>query len=153
MFRRELKGRRLAPVEVLAERGRVRFLAEVLSECDPIHVDIDAAVTAGYPDLVAPPSFVVAIEAAVEDERRRLGQESLTSMLGCDFDHLLHGSERYEYSGLIFAGDTLICTTEIVDFYDKRGGAMEFADTRTDIVHEDRGVLMRAYRTLIHKFS
>jgi acyl dehydratase len=153
MFKRDLKGKRLAPIEVQVERGRIRFLAEVLGGSDPIHVDVDAAVAAGYPDLVAPPSFIVAIEAAVEDERRRLGQEPLTSMLGCDFNYLLHGSERYEYSGLIFAGDTLVCTTEFVDFYDKKGGAMEFVDMQTDIAHKDRGVLMRAHRTLIHKFS
>jgi acyl dehydratase len=151
LFDRATKGLTIAPITVQVERGRVRFFAQVLGATDPIHSDLSAAHSAGYPDLVAPPTFFMAIEASANDELKRLGQSSILDMIGCDYRYLLHGDEHYEYVAPIFAGDELTLTTCVVDFYDKKGGAMEFVKLQSTVEHAERGVLIRAARTLLHR--
>lgn len=153
LFDRNAKGRSLDPVNVQVERGRIRFFAQSLGETDPIHFDIGAAKAAGYPDIVATPSFFMAIEAMADEERSRLGQPSLLQVLRCDFRRLLHGDENYTYRGLVFAGDELRFDTKIVDFYEKKGGLMEFVQIESTVAHPERGTLITAHRTLLHRLG
>jgi acyl dehydratase len=153
LFDRSTKGHALPTVSVEVERGRIRFFAKALGEPDPIHSDIAAAQAAGYPDLPAPPSFFMAIEAMADEERARLGQPSLITLLRCDFRRLLHGDESYAYSGLVFAGDTLQFDTKIIDFYEKKGGLMEFVTIESTVSHAARGTLITATRTLLHRLG
>jgi len=39
---------------------------------------------------------------------------------------LLHGDERYHYEAPIYAGEEIVHATTVLEFYDKKGGAMEF---------------------------
>ena len=151
IFDRATKGRRLEPVSVPVERGRVQFFAQVIGATDPVHADVAAARAQGHPDVVAPPSFFTAIDAAVNEERRRLGEPSIAALVNCDFRYLLHGDETYEYLGPIFAGDEVALTTTIVDFYDKKGGEMEFVTFVSELRHAERGVLIRTTRNLLHR--
>ena len=153
LFDRSTKGLTVAPVAVPVERGRIRFFAQVLGVTDPVHVDVVAARAQGFPDLVAPPSFFMVIEAAANDELKRTGQPSTLDRIGCDYRYLLHGDESYDYLGPIFAGDEVSLTTTVVDFYDKKGGAMEFVTLRSTVEHPDRGVLVRATRNLLHRLG
>ncbi|MEZ6024317.1 MAG: MaoC family dehydratase N-terminal domain-containing protein [Hyphomonadaceae bacterium] len=133
------------------ERGRIRFFAQVLGETNPIHLDVDAARAAGHPDLVAPPTFFMVIEALANEERARKGGVGLLQLLKCDYRYLLHGDERYFYESPIYAGDEVEISAQVLDFYDKKGGAMEFATCESKITHAKRGVLVRATRTLLHR--
>lgn len=151
IFNRETKGVALEPVPVLIERGRIRFFAQVLGETDPIHFDVDAARAAGHPDIVASPSFFVVVEASATEERKRRGLPIVLDAVKCDFRYLLHGDERYFYTAPIYAGEEVQFSTKIVDFYDKKGGAMEFVTFESSIVHPKRGLLARSQRTLLHR--
>lgn len=151
IFDRSVKGTQIEPVKVLVERGRIRFFAEILGQADPIHFDRDAARAAGYPDLVAPPSFFVVIEAAADDERKRRGLPSAAELVKADYRYLLHGEERYFYEAPIYAGDEVEMSCVITDFYEKKGGAMEFVTFESRIVHPERGLLVRAQRSLLHR--
>jgi acyl dehydratase len=151
IFDRAAKGVTLEPVPVAIERGRIRFFAQVLGESDPIHFDLRAARAAGHPDLVAPASFFVVVEAAANDERKRLGRLSVLELVRCDFRYLLHGDERYFYEAPLYAGEEVVFGTTVIDFYDKKGGAMEFVTLESTITHPKRGVLVRATRTLLHR--
>ena len=151
IFKRETKGMSAPPVTVTVERGRIRFFAQVLGETDPVHTDLRHARSQGHPDLVAPPSFFMVIEAAANEERRGTGEPGLVDLIGCDFRYLLHGDEQYNYEGLIYAGDDVTLTSTIVDFYDKKGGAMEFVTIESVLSHAERGVLVRSKRTLLHR--
>lgn len=153
IFDRSTKGMELPWIAAEIERGRIRFFAEVLGEANPIHFDLAAARDAGFPDLVAPPSFFMVIEASTNEERRRLGQPSAAALVKCDFRYLLHGDEKYEYRGQIFAGDSVVLKSKVVDFYDKKGGAMEFVTIESTLEHAKRGLLVRATRTLLHRLS
>lgn len=151
IFNRAAKGVMLEPVTVPVERGRIRFFAQVLGESDPVHFDVDAARAAGHPDLVATPSFFMVVEAEANGERVRRGQPPMMDVVKCDFRYLLHGDERYFYQAPIYAGEEVTHTTKVLDFYDKKGGAMEFATFESTISHAKRGVLVRAQRTLLHR--
>lgn len=151
IFDRTTKGASLPPVEVDVERGRIRFFAQVLGETDPIHTDVEAARVAGHPDLVAPPSFFMVVEATADEELRRRGEKSAAELVRCDYRYLLHGDETYAYSGLIYAGDRLTLTTTVVDFFEKKGGAMEFVTLSSTLSHPERGVLVRTTRNLLHR--
>lgn len=153
IFKRETKGQSDLPVSVQVERGRIQFFASVLGLIDPIHFDVNKARSVGYPDLVAPPSFVTVLHAAAGEERKRRGQKDITTLVGCDARYLLHGEESYIYHGLVYAGDEVILSTQIVDFYDKKGGAMEFAVLEFHLAHAKRGLLISGRRTLLHRFG
>jgi acyl dehydratase len=151
IFDRSVKGVTVDPMPVLIERDRIRFFAKVLGETDPIHFDVNAARAAGHPDLVAPPTFFMVVEAAAEEERRRRGLQALMQIVRCDFRYLLHGDERYFYDKPIYAGEEVQFSTTVVDFVDKKGGAMELFLSEAKIVHPERGVLVRSRRTLLHR--
>lgn len=153
IFDRNTVGRSTDRVELEVERGRIRFFSQVLGERDPIHSDIDAANAMGFPDLVAPPSFFMVIEALAEEASARVGQPSAKQLIGCDFRYLLHGDETYVYRGPVFAGDQLSFVTTVDGFYEKRGGALEFATLSSVVSHAERGDLIRATRTLIHRLG
>lgn len=153
LFDRTSKGFRVGPVPVRVERGRIRFLAQVLGLADPIHADVEIARAQGFPDLVAPPSFFTVIEAEANEELRRTGRASVPDRIRCDYRYLLHGEERYDYSGRVFAGEDVTLTTTVLDFYDKKGGSMEFVTLESFVEHRDRGVLVRAVRTLLHRLG
>lgn len=151
LFDRSALGRSVGPVTVPVERGQVRFFARAVGETGRVHTDLAAARAAGHPDLVAPPSFIMAVEAAANEQLQERGERSIHALVGCDFRYLLHGDERYAYHGLIHAGETVTFTSRVTDFYDKKGGAMEFVVIESVVAHAERGDLVRATRSLLHR--
>jgi hypothetical protein len=151
LFDRSTIGFATRPVTVQVERGRIRFLAQVLGFTDPIHNDVDAARAAGHPDLVAPPSFVQVVDGAANEELRRRGEPTASATIGSDVRYLLHGEERYLVEGLLYAGDEVEVSTTVLNFFDKKGGAMEFVELETAVRHAKRGLLVRSRRTLLHR--
>jgi hypothetical protein len=153
IFKRETKGLSTTPVNVRLDRSRVVSFARLLGETDPIFTDVAAARAKGYPDVPVTPSFPAVIERLATAELRERGALSLTEAVGCDFRYLLHGEQQYAYEGLMYAGDQVSVTSQVLDFYDKRGGCLEFVVLGTTIRHLDRGVIVRATRTLLHRLG
>ena len=153
LFDRGTLGMTLSPVSVMIERGRIQFLAQVLGEADPIHSDVEAARRAGHPDIVAPPSYFMVIEADANRELARRGEKSSFALVGCDYRYLLHGDESYDDMGNIYAGDEVVLTTKVAGFYDREGGVLEFVNVVSEVTHTQRGVLVRATRTLLHRLD
>jgi len=122
-----------------------------LGERNLIHHDVTAARAAGYADLVAPPSFFMVVEALANEIRARRKLISSAQLVKCDYRYLLHGDERFFYQAPILAGEEVVHETRVVDFYDKKGGAMEFVTFESTISNATRGVLVRAQRTLLHR--
>lgn len=151
IFDRQSKGKEIKPVRVQIERGRIRFFAQVLGEKDPVHHNVEAARKAGFRDIVAPSSFFMVVEALANEELVRGGEKAAVDLVKCDFRYLLHGDERYFYFDALCAGDDVEFHTRVVDFYDKKGGAMEFVTLESEICHPERGVLVRSRRNLLHR--
>ncbi|WP_223622406.1 MaoC family dehydratase N-terminal domain-containing protein [Microbacterium sp. EST19A] len=123
-------GRALPEHVAVIERGRLRFFAEAIGETDPRYLDVDAAVDAGYPDLPVPPTFLFGLKLDKPDPMSWLAD------LGVDPRFVLHGSQRYDYARMAFAGDELRLAPRIAEVYEKRGGALEFIVVDTEVTRD-----------------
>jgi acyl dehydratase len=98
----ELQGREFPPTEpYLVGREKVREFASAVFSTSPINFDPDAAVTAGFPDVVAPPTFAVVVQELT------LAQLLASPDAGIDFSRVVHGDQRFSYTRPIVAGDEL----------------------------------------------
>ncbi|GGM03667.1 MaoC family dehydratase N-terminal domain-containing protein [Nakamurella endophytica] len=87
------------PYEVGVEK--VREFCAAIGETNPLCVDRAAARAAGYPDLIAPPTFAIAVVAGAQD--RLLFHPEL----GLDFSRVVHRDQRFTHHRPIHAGDVL----------------------------------------------
>lgn len=113
-------GTELPTTTITLDRGRLRFFAKAIGETDPIYTDIDTAISAGHPDLPAPPTFLFSIELESPDPFAYL------AALGIDLRYVLHGEQSFTYHQLAYPGDELVAHPRITDVYTKKAGALEF---------------------------
>ena len=98
----ELQGREFPATEpYLVGREKVREFASAVFSTSTINFDPAAALAAGYPDVVAPPTFVVVVQ------EKTLAQLLAAPDAGIDFSRVVHGDQRFSYSRPIVAGDEL----------------------------------------------
>ncbi len=112
------------------EKGRLRFFASSIGETNPVYLDESAARDAGHPGLPVPPTFLFCLEMEGRDI------EDTLSVLGFDIGRLLHGEQEFSYHRMCYAGDTLTFAPKIVDFYEKKGGALKFAVRETRVTNQ-----------------
>src|SRR5918912_4042307 len=113
MLDRSLIGRKSDPIVHEVERGEIRRFAEAVGDPNPIYVDEAAARAAGFPGLVAPPTYAAAL-AANERFRHSLDLGSRA---------LLHVDQQLEYGRPIVAGDQLTVTSRVADVQERAAGA------------------------------
>jgi acyl dehydratase len=109
----------------LVGREKIREFAAAIGADDAIYFDPAAARSLGYPDVIAPPTFPIAvteglIQTLIEDPK-----------LGLDFDRVVHGDQRYTYHRPVHAGDKLTCVLTIADISERAGAG--FLSTSTEI--------------------
>ena len=80
-----------------------------------MHLDREAAQSAGFRDLVAPPMFAVVYSAGA------MGPAILDPEVGINLMRMLHGSQEFVWSEPVCAGDTITTQAELKDAYDKDG--------------------------------
>ena len=124
------KGTVVATVQTTMERGRLRFFAEAIGQTDPMFTDAASARAAGYPDIVVPPTFLFGVRLETADPFAWLTD------LGIDVRFVLHGTQKFSYDALAFAGDTLALTARITDIFEKKQGALEFVVCESRITRD-----------------
>lgn len=125
----------------LVGREKVReFARAVLSEA-PIHHDVDAAVAAGYADLVAPPTFAIVVQDLT------LQQLLADPEAEVDFSRVVHGDQRFSYTRPIVAGDELTGTMTVTSV--KQLGGNSMVTSSTDIVDATGAHVVTAVSTLV----
>ncbi|GAA1315172.1 FAS1-like dehydratase domain-containing protein [Pseudonocardia xinjiangensis] len=105
-----------APYRVGREKIREFALAD--GEGASVCHDVAAAQAAGYPDLVAPPTFPVtftmpAIEAFLRDPA-----------FGWDYSRMVHGDQSIALHRPIHGGDDLVTTIHVDDLTTRGGSHM-----------------------------
>ena len=120
-------GRKSEQREIIVEHGQLKLFAKAIQETNPIYFDQAAAQAAGHRDILAPPTFGNCLKLLAPS--KDLSYESL----GIDYKKLLHAEEKIDSLLPIYAGDRLTLTTEVIDMYEKKGGALEFLVMRTSI--------------------
>ena len=105
-------------------REKVREYAWAVGETNPVYVEVDAARSAGYADVVAPPMFAVVYAG------RSITPALFDPEVGIDFANMLHAGQEFEWGPVVVAGDEITTTTTVQEI-DERGG-MGFYVFRTD---------------------
>ncbi|TXK18535.1 MaoC family dehydratase N-terminal domain-containing protein [Homoserinibacter sp. GY 40078] len=119
----ELQGRSFPPTApYLVGREKVREFARAVFATSPLHHDPDAAEAAGYPDVVAPPTFAVVVQ------EHALAQLLADPDAGIDFSRVVHGDQRFSFTRPIVAGDELTAVLTVTSVKTLGGHSMVTAD-------------------------
>lgn len=120
----DLQGRSYPPTApYLVGREKVREFARAVFATSPLNLDPEAARAAGYPDVVAPPTFATVIQDAT------LQQLLSDEDAGVDFSRVVHGDQRFTFSRPIVAGDELTATMTVTSVKTLGGHAMVTAES------------------------
>ena len=111
----ELIGRRYPSFEYEVGREKVREYARAVGEENPLHLDPEAARTAGFSNVVAPPMFCVVYSAGA------MGPAVLDPELAINLALMVHGSQQFEWAEPVIAGDTITTDVVVKDIYEKNG--------------------------------
>ena len=107
---RDFVGRRfVADAPFLVGREHIRQFALAIREDSPLCYDLDAATSAGYVDLVAPPTFLTALAMW------RPVVPTHDPVLGLDYSLVVHGEQRYSLCRPIVAGDEIVVSAVIAE--------------------------------------
>lgn len=124
---KKLIGHSFKPFTAVAEAGKVKLFCKAIGEENPIYVDEAAAKAAGYKAVPVPPTF---LQALTNDDPEKGG---LLRLLNVDIGLILHGEQHYEYLAPVFVGDRITCQQKVTDIYDKKGGALWFVVSETEM--------------------
>jgi acyl dehydratase len=109
------KGKTWPPVNYEVGAEKIREYAFAVGENEAVHHDRDAAQSAGFRDIVAPPMFAVVYSA------RAMAPAIFDPEVGIDLARMLHGSQEFDWGEPVVAGDTIETTVELKDMYEKDG--------------------------------
>ncbi|GAA2916124.1 MaoC family dehydratase N-terminal domain-containing protein [Streptomyces thioluteus] len=117
-----------APYEV--GREKIREFAEAVGDANVAYTDPAAARALGYPDVIAPPTFVFAVTF------KAAGEVIQDPQLGLDYSRVVHGDQRFAYTRPVRAGDRLTVTSTIETIKSMAGNDLL---TIRGEVHDERG--------------
>ena len=141
---KEFVGRMFGPGDPYeVSRVKIAQFADAIGEPSELCRDKAAAQRAGYPDVIAPPTFAIVIAMA-----------STASMhsepgLGLDYSMVVHGEESFSHSRPLHAGDVVVATTTVESI--RVVGAMSMLVTSTDISTSDGEHVCTAKSTLVER--
>jgi len=141
MLDRALVGRESEPWTAEVERGTIRRFAEAIGDPNPIYVDEAAARAAGYPAVVAPPTFAAALAV---NERFRHSLDLGTRLL-------LHSEQLIEYARPVVAGDRLTMKSRVADVQERAGasGPMDVLVVEDEARDPQGNLVFRTRATLV----
>ena len=96
-------------------REKIKEYALAVGETDPLYLDHEAARSAGFRDVVAPPMFAVVFSAPA------MGPAIFDPEVGMNFALMVHGGQEFKWGPLVVAGDEIETTVTVKDI-SERGG-------------------------------
>src|SRR3954449_13264966 len=111
----EAVGKSWEPVEFAVDGARIGQYATAIGAANPVHHDHEAARTAGFRDLVAPPMFCVVYSA------RAMAPAILDPELAINLATMLHGSQEFEWGEPVCDADVVSTTATCREIYEKDG--------------------------------
>jgi acyl dehydratase len=130
-----------APYEV--SRVKIAEFATAIGETSPLCFDKQAAEKAGYPDVIAPPTFAIVVSSA--GSSKVIADKGL----GLNYAMVVHGEQSFEYSRPLHAGDIVIAQTTIEVIKPLRKHTS--LTTRTEITTTDGEHVCTAHNTLVER--
>jgi acyl dehydratase len=130
-----------APYEV--SRVKLAEFADAIGDGNPVFRDRAAAQQAGFPDVIAPPTFPIVISMASS------GQALADPGLNLNYAMVVHGEQRFEYSRPLMAGDVVTAQVTISEIKD--AGRNSMMTTTTEISTVDGEHICTARSTLVER--
>jgi acyl dehydratase len=130
-----------APYEI--SRVKLAEFADAIGDHNPLYRDRAAAVEAGFPDVIAPPTFPIVISMASS------GQAVADPGLNLNYAMVVHGEQRFEYDRPLHAGDVVTAQVTISDIRDI--GRNSVMTTSTTISTVDGEHVCTAHATLVER--
>jgi acyl dehydratase len=146
MVDRRLIGKQGAPQTVQIRGDGIREFAKAVGETNPLYFDTEAAKRAGYPDIIAPPTYPIAFMA-----------ESMNADLFFELDlnipSIVHAEQEFEYVRPVVAGESLSIQGRIADITEKQGrsGILDFVVMEADASDAKGAKVYTSRITLISK--
>ena len=106
-------GKQWPPVVYQAGREKIREFANVIGAASPVHHDREAAVAAGYRDVVAPPMFCVVYSAPA------IAPGIVDPEVGINFATMVHGGQEFVWGEPVCSGDEITTTASLSDVFQK----------------------------------
>jgi acyl dehydratase len=129
------------PYEV--SRVKIADFANAIGEPSELCRDREAAQKAGYPDVIAPPTFAIVISMA------STAQVSSEPGLGLDYSMVVHGEQSFSYARPLHAGDVVVATSTVESI--RAAGGMTMMVTSTDISTVDGEHVCTAKSTIVER--
>jgi acyl dehydratase len=108
-------GKRWEPATFEVGDDRIRQYADAVGEEGEVYRDPEAAKSAGFRDVVAPPMFAVVYSAPA------MGPAILDPEVGINFPAMVHGGQEFEWGEPVCAGDVITTTATCKEIYEKDG--------------------------------
>ena len=93
------------PYEV--SRVKIAEFADAIGEPSALCRDRAAAQAAGYPDVIAPPTFAIVVTAA------NSARVALDPDLGVNYAMVVHGEQSFQHARPLHAGDVVVSQATI----------------------------------------
>ena len=106
-------------------REKIREFADAIGDPAPEYRDRAAAVSLGYPDVIAPPTFAIVVTLPAGE---RVARDPL---LGVDYSRVVHGEQRFNYARPLRAGDVVEVESTIESVRSAAGN--DLLMTRSDV--------------------
>jgi acyl dehydratase len=129
------------PYEV--SRVKIKEFAEAIGEPSVLCRDRAAAQAAGYPDVIAPPTFAIVVGAAYS------ARVTHDPGLGVNYAMIVHGEQSFEHTRPLHAGDVVVSQTTVESI--RPVGAMTLLTTVTQIRTVDGEQVCTARSTLAER--
>ena len=129
------------PYEV--SRVKIAEFADAIGDPSPVYRDQAAALAAGYPDVIAPPTFPIVVTMASS------GAAVADPELGINYAMVVHGEQRFEYSRPLHAGDLVTAQSTIESI--RSAGSLTMHTTRTEIRTVAGEQVCTAYSTIVER--
>ena len=140
----EYAGRTFEPSEPYeVSRVKIAEFATAIRDASPLCRDRAAAQAAGYPDVIAPPTFAIVITSGAN---ARLMTDP---DLGVNYAMVVHGEQSFTHSRPLHAGDVVVAQSTIESI--KQIRTMTTMATVTEIRTADGEHICTARSTLVER--
>ena len=108
-------GKRYPPATYEVGREKIREYANVIGATNPVHHDREAALAAGFRNVVAPPMFCVVYSAPA------MGPAIVDPDVGINLAAMVHGGQEFVWGEPVCSGDEITTTATVTEIYEQDG--------------------------------
>ncbi len=129
------------PYEV--SREKLREFANAIGDPNPVYRSKAAAQEAGFPDVIAPPTFAIVISMA--SSSKVLADPALN----VNYAMVVHGEQKFTYTRPLRAGDVVTAQSTITSI--REVGSLSMMTTTTQISTVDGELVCTAHSTIVER--